>query len=129
MYFKLQLTVSEFHQYNNIAGHAVPIILALFFGNWSDRRGRKLPLIIGLIGKVIYSGMIVVNALMPTWDLFMIIYTASIPMGMLGGDVAIFASCFAYISDVSSLKQRTLRVTILDIAYLSTIPTGNNENK
>ncbi|KAK0167201.1 hypothetical protein PV327_004630 [Microctonus hyperodae] len=120
----VQLTVSEFHQYNNIAGHAVPIILALFFGNWSDRRGRKLPLIIGLISKIIYSGMIVENALMPTWDLFMIIYTASIPMGMLGGDVAIFASCFAYIADVSSLKQRTLRVTLLDIAYLSTIPTG-----
>ncbi|XP_034941213.1 proton-coupled folate transporter [Chelonus insularis] len=120
----VQLTVSDFHQWNNIAGHVVPIILALFFGNWSDRRGRKLPLIIGLLGKIIYSGMIVVNAFIPTWDVFMIIYTATIPMGMLGGDIAIFASCFAYISDVSSIKQRTLRVTILDIAYLSTMPTG-----
>lgn len=123
------MTVSDFHQWNNIAGHVVPIILSLFFGNWSDRRGRKLPLIIGLLGKIIYSGMIVVNTLMPNWDLFMIIYTASIPMGMLGGDVAIFGSCFAYISDVSSLKQRTLRVTILDIAYLSAMPTGNTTNK
>ncbi|XP_057319501.1 proton-coupled folate transporter [Microplitis mediator] len=120
----VQVTVSDFHQWNNIAGHVVPIILSLFFGNWSDRRGRKLPLIIGLLGKIIYSGMIVVNTLMPDWDLFMIIYTASIPMGMLGGDVAIFGSCFAYISDVSSVKQRTLRVTILDIAYLSAMPTG-----
>lgn len=47
-------------------------------------------------------------------------------MGMLGGDLAIFGSCFAYISDVSSSKQRTLRVTILEIAYLSTMPTGDN---
>lgn len=118
------MTVSEFHQWNGIAGHVVPIILALFLGNWSDRRGRKLPLVIGLIGKLLYSGMVVVNTLMKNWNLNMIIYTASIPMGMLGGDVAIFASCFAYISDVSSHKQRTLRVTILDIAYLSTMPTG-----
>ncbi|XP_011306491.1 proton-coupled folate transporter isoform X2 [Fopius arisanus] len=102
----------------------MPIILALFFGNWSDRRGRKLPLVIGLMGKVIYSGMVVVNALMPNWDVFMIIYTASIPMGMLGGDVAIFGSCFAYISDVSSVQRRTFRVTLLDIVYLSTMPTG-----
>lgn len=107
----------------------MPIILALFFGNWSDRHGRKLPLIIGLLGKVVYSGMVVINTLMPNWDLFMIIYTASIPMGMLGSDVAIFASCFAYISDVSSFQRRTFRVTILDIAYLSTMPTGMKLDK
>jgi hypothetical protein len=39
-------------------------------------------------------------------------------------DVAIFASAFAYISDVSSVKDRTLRITILDVCYLSTMPTG-----
>lgn len=102
----------------------VPIILALFFGNWSDRRGRKLPLLLGLLGKFIYSFMVVVNSLMDTWDLTTVVYTASLPMGMLGGDVAIFGSCFAYISDVSSVKQRTLRITILDVVYLSTMPTG-----
>ncbi|XP_033176448.1 thymic stromal cotransporter homolog isoform X2 [Bombus impatiens] len=121
---KVQVTVSSFHQWNNIAGHVVPIILALFFGNWSDRRGRKLPLIIGLLGKFIYSFMVVINSMMDTWDLNTIVYTASLPMGMLGGDVAIFGSCFAYISDISSVQQRTLRITILDVVYLSTMPTG-----
>lgn len=121
---EVQVTVSEFHQWNNIAGHVVPIILALFFGNWSDRRGRKLPLVLGLLGKFIYSFMVVINSLMDNWNLNTIVYTASLPMGMLGGDVAIFGSCFAYISDVSSVQQRTLRITILDIVYLSTMPTG-----
>lgn len=120
----VQVTVSEFHQWNNIAGHVVPIVLALFFGNWSDRRGRKMPLVVGLIGKFIYSFMVVINSLISTWDLNMIIYTATLPMGMLGGDVAIFGSCFTYISDISTVQQRTLRITILDVAYLSTMPTG-----
>ncbi|KAK2585368.1 hypothetical protein KPH14_010045 [Odynerus spinipes] len=120
----VQVTVSEFHQWNNIAGHVVPIILALFFGNWSDRHGRKLPLILGLIGKFVYSFMVVVNSLMENWNLNMVIYTASLPMGMLGGDVVIFGSCFTYISDITSVKQRTLRITILDVVYLSTMPTG-----
>ena len=120
----VQVTVSEFHQWNNIAGHVVPIILALFFGNWSDRRGRKMPLVLGLVGKFIYSFMVVINSMMDTWNLNMVVYTASLPMGMLGGDVAIFASCFAYISDISSVQQRTLRITILDVVYLSTMPTG-----
>lgn len=101
-----------------------PIILALFFGNWSDRRGRKLPLIFGLLGKFIYSFMIVINSMMETWSLNTVIYTASLPMGMLGGDVAIFGSCFSYISDITSIQQRTLRITILDVVYLSTMPTG-----
>ncbi|XP_047351898.1 proton-coupled folate transporter isoform X1 [Vespa velutina] len=121
---EVQITVSEFHQWNNIAGHVVPIILALFFGNWSDRHGRKLPLILGLIGKFIYSFMVIINSLINTWNLNMVIYTASLPMGMLGGDVAIFASCFSYISDVTKVQQRTLRITILDVVYLSTMPTG-----
>lgn len=120
----VQVTVSEFHQWNGIAGHVVPIILALFFGNWSDKRGRKLPLILGLFGKFIYSFMIIVNTLKPDWNLNMVIYTASLPMGILGGDVIIFGSCFTYISDITTVKQRTLRITILDVIYLSTMPTG-----
>ncbi|XP_036148913.1 proton-coupled folate transporter [Monomorium pharaonis] len=121
---KVQMTVSEFHQWNDIAGHVIPIILAMFYGNWSDRRGRKLPLVLGLIGKLVYSFMIVINSLMDTWNLNMVVYTATLPMSILGGEVAIFGSCFAYISDVSSVQQRTMRITILDVVYLSTIPSG-----
>ncbi|XP_078042293.1 lysosomal proton-coupled steroid conjugate and bile acid symporter SLC46A3 [Augochlora pura] len=120
----VQMTVSNFHQWNNIAGHVVPIILALFFGNWSDRYGRKLLLIMGLTGKFIYSFMVVVNSMMDTWNLNSVVYTASLPMGILGADVAIFGSCFAYISDITTVKQRTMRIMILDIVYLSTMPTG-----
>ncbi|XP_031830327.2 putative peptidoglycan muropeptide transporter SLC46 isoform X1 [Nomia melanderi] len=120
----VQVTVSEFHQYNNIAGHVVPIILALFSGNWSDRRGRKLPLLLGLIGKCIYSFMIVIISMMETWDLYTVVYAATLPMGILGGNVAIFGSCFAYLSDISSVKERTIRIIILDVVYLSTMPTG-----
>lgn len=52
------------------------------------------------------------------------IYTATIPSALTGADVAIFASAFAYISDVTTVKDRTIRVTILDVCYLSTMPTG-----
>lgn len=121
------MTVSEFHQWNDIAGHVMPIILAMFYGNWSDRRGRKLPLVFGLTGKLVYSFMIVINSMMDTWNLNMVVYTATLPMSILGGDVAIFASCFAYLSDVSSVQQRTLRITILDVVYLSTMPSGRNK--
>lgn len=121
---EVQVTVSNFLQWNNIAGHIIPIILAFFLGSFSDRRGRKLPLVFGLIGKFIYSAMIVVNTLKPEWPVEYIIYTATIPCAFTGADVAIFACAFAYISDVSTVEDRTMRITILDVVYLSTMPTG-----
>ncbi|XP_012158008.1 proton-coupled folate transporter isoform X1 [Ceratitis capitata] len=121
---QVQITTAKFHQIESISAHVFPIILALFLGSFSDRRGRKFPLLMGLTGKLIYSVMIVVNARMKTWPLEYVIYTATLPSALTGADVAIFASCFAYISDISTLKNRTLRVTILDICYLSAMPTG-----
>ncbi|XP_017080393.1 proton-coupled folate transporter [Drosophila eugracilis] len=118
------LTNAWFLQWENISAHIFPIILALFLGSFSDRRGRKLPLLMGLVGKFIYSSMIVVNARMPTWPVQNIIYSATLPSALTGADVAIFASCFAYISDISTLQQRTIRVTILDVIYLSAMPLG-----
>ncbi|XP_043650265.1 proton-coupled folate transporter [Drosophila teissieri] len=118
------LTNAWFLQWENISAHVFPIILALFLGSFSDRRGRKLPLLMGLVGKFVYSTMIVVNARMPTWPVQNIIYSATLPSALTGADVAIFASCFAYISDISTLEQRTIRVTILDVIYLSAMPLG-----
>ncbi|XP_002135392.1 proton-coupled folate transporter isoform X2 [Drosophila pseudoobscura] len=117
-------TTAWFLQWENISAHIFPIVMALFLGSFSDRRGRKLPLLMGLVGKFIYSTMIVVNAKMPHWPVQNIIYTATLPSALTGADVAIFASCFAYISDISTLEQRTIRVTILDVVYLSAMPTG-----
>lgn len=121
---KAMLTNAWFLQWENISAHVFPIILALFLGSFSDRRGRKLPLLMGLVGKFFYSTMIVVNARMTTWPVQNIIYSATLPSALTGADVAIFASCFAYISDISSLQQRTIRVTILDVIYLSAMPMG-----
>lgn len=121
---EVQITVSTFHIWNNIAGHGVPIVLALFIGAWSDRRGRKLPLLIGLLGKLYYSAMIVLNTTQPHWPLEYVIYTATLPMAFTGADVAIFAAAFTYLVDVSSQKNRTMRVTILEVCYLATMPSG-----
>lgn len=99
-------------------------MLALFIGAWSDRRGRKLPLLLGLLGKLYYSAMIVLNTTQDDWPLEYVVYTATLPMAFTGADVAIFAAAFTYLVDVSSQKNRTMRVTILEVCYLATMPTG-----
>ncbi|CAH0716106.1 unnamed protein product, partial [Brenthis ino] len=120
---EVQVTVSTFHQWNGIASHVVPLLLAFFLGAYSDKRGRKVLLLGGLIGKLYFSLVITLNTMM-AWPLEYVIYTAAFPSALTGSDLAIFAGCFAYIADVSSLNNRTLRVGILDVVYLSTMPTG-----
>lgn len=53
--------MSNFNQWNSIAGHIFPIVIALFIGSWSDRRGRKLPLLLGLTGKLVYVLALLMN--------------------------------------------------------------------
>ncbi|XP_063222352.1 probable peptidoglycan muropeptide transporter SLC46 isoform X2 [Bacillus rossius redtenbacheri] len=121
---KVQVIVSNFHQYNNIASNTVPIFLALVIGSWSDRRGRKLPLLVGLAGSFYYSAMVVVIALQASWPVEVVIYAASLPAAMTGLSMAIFMAAFSYISDITTPQQRTIRVAILDVVYLATMPTG-----
>lgn len=78
----------------------------------------------GLIGKLYWTAMVIINIYKKDWPLEYIIYTATLPSAITGADIAIFASCFAYISDVSTVADRTIRITILDAFYLSTMPTG-----
>lgn len=121
---EVQTTVTKFHILNNIAGHLVPIVLAFFIGAWSDKRGRKSPLLIGLFGKLFFSLMIIVNSYQTDWPVEYVIFTATLPSALTGADVAIFAAAFTYLIDVSSVKNRTVRVTILEVCYLATMPTG-----
>ncbi|GBP51755.1 hypothetical protein EVAR_97032_1 [Eumeta japonica] len=137
MLTKLMITVSTFTQWNGVATHIVPLVLAFFLGSWSDKRGRKIILLGGLLGKLYFSLMITYittngNARMPQfvpnltidWPLEYVIYAAAFPSALTGADLAIFAGAFAYLADVTSAENRTLRVGILDVVYLSTMPTG-----
>lgn len=58
------------------------------------------------------------------WPIEYIIYTATLPSAVTGADIVIFASAFAYISDITSTKNRTIRIAILEVCYLITMPVG-----
>lgn len=59
-----------------------------------------------------------------TWSLEVVLLSASLPSSLTGADLAIFAALFTYVADVTTVQDRTFRVTMLDITYLLTMPTG-----
>lgn len=54
----------------------------------------------------------------------MILWTASLPSGLTGADLSIFAASFSYLSDITTIKDRSMRVTFLDATYLLSMPIG-----
>ncbi|XP_022121523.1 proton-coupled folate transporter [Pieris rapae] len=120
---EVQVTTSLFHQWNGIAMHMVPLLLAFFLGAYSDKRGRKIIILTGLLGKLYFSLMITYITT-NSWPVEYVIYFAVLPSVITGTDLAIFTGCFAYLADITSVENRTFRVAILDAVYLSTMPTG-----
>lgn len=121
---QVQIVVSTFHQYEGIAAHIVPMILAFYLGVWSDRKGRKLPLLLGLFGSFFYWLSLWINSLQGNWPLQVVLFTATFPAALTGNALAIFMSAFSYVSDVSTPEERTIRITLVEVAYLITMPTG-----
>ena len=118
------MVVARFLLWNSFASYLVPILLALFLGAWSDKRGRKLPLLLGLTGKLLYSTMVVFIAFQPQLPVQSILYLASFPAALTGADIAIFSSSYSYLADITPTDKRTFRITILDVVYLSSMPIG-----
>lgn len=58
------------------------------------------------------------------WPLQVVLYTATFPAALTGNTLAIFMASFSYVCDISSPEDRTLRLTLLEVAYLVTMPIG-----
>lgn len=119
----VQPTVNSFNQWNGIAKHVAPSILAMFIGAYSDKRGRKVIILMGLFGKLFYSLMLVFVSVAGL-PLKYKIYLATIPSSFTGSDLAIFTGCFSYVSDITSPTVRTLRIGLVHITYMLTLPLG-----
>ena len=104
---------SQWILYQSI-GLAIPSIFAsLVFGSWSDRVGRRIVMILPPVGGLLLNINYLLNVhfflLNVNYLLFGIIIS-----GFFGGFATVLLSVFAYISDISSKTERTLRVGLLE---------------
>lgn len=58
------------------------------------------------------------------WTLMIVLYTATFPSALTGSSLAVFMSAISYVCDITSVEERTLRITMLEVAYLLTMPIG-----
>ncbi|CAG7828121.1 unnamed protein product [Allacma fusca] len=89
------------------------LLIAIYLGSWSDRFGRKWPVVIpplgGVLSCLVYIFISFKSDAPVAWILF-----ASAVSGFSGGFVSCIMSCMTYVASVSSEENRTVRISRLE---------------
>ncbi|XP_026729893.1 proton-coupled folate transporter-like [Trichoplusia ni] len=123
----IQELIAAMETWKNVLLTAIPSILILFLGAWSDRTGkRKICILLPIIGDLIVCLSNMLNAYF-FYELpvqVMMFFEALFP-AITGGWITTYMGVFAYISDVSSEESRTFRVGIANLCLTAGGPIGS----
>lgn len=100
--------------YINLASLLMAIPSTVLLGIWSETEGRKDVLIVSLLGTVLRVALfIIITHFQEPFHFFII---ASLVTSTLGYNTSFMAACMAFIADITSSRQITLRIVFLDCA-------------
>lgn len=123
---EVQMIISSIESWKSIIQTAVPTILVIFMGAWSDRTGnRKIPILLPIFGEF----MVCVTNILSTYFFYEIsievtmFLEAAFP-AITGGFVMVFLGVFSYISDITDEESRTFRVGLVNLCLTGGIPIG-----
>ncbi|CAG0886398.1 unnamed protein product [Darwinula stevensoni] len=121
----VQKETARFNVYKSVVENLVPFFFVLFLGPWSDKHGRKVPLVLSVLGTLLSQVGALVNSIFMHWPKEYLFLMGSLPYSFGGGSMCLFMMLFTYISDTSSIETRTIRVAILDAFLFAGWPAGN----
>ncbi|CAK1603868.1 unnamed protein product [Parnassius mnemosyne] len=123
---EVQKIISSIEAWKSIIQTAIPTLLVIFMGAWSDRTGnRKLCILLPIFGEF----LVCVSNIMST----VFFYEVSVEVTMFleaffpaitGGWVMVYLGVFSYISDITSEESRTFRVGLVNLCMTAGIPIG-----
>ena len=104
-----------------------PIIFVLFIGPWSDNCGRKVLILLPMIGLILNYIWFCINTIYYE-ELAVEYLMFEVIANWFGGWTCFFLGIYSYISDVSSPKSRAVRIGILDctLSVAIAIALGNS---
>lgn len=109
---KVSSETSKWVLYLFVVDFSVALFTTILLGSWSDKVGRKIPLMISACGICILmlTYVIVVNLSLPVPVLLIGHFLCG-----LSGDLGnIFGCSFSHIADISEKRNRTFRMAILE---------------
>ncbi|CAG0892529.1 unnamed protein product, partial [Darwinula stevensoni] len=122
---EVQKVTADYNMYRNIVEHVVPFFFTLFLGPWSDRNGRKIPLILVSVGQLLQMAGYFLNAYFMDWDIDWILVLGSLPYSMGGSVMCLIMSMFSYMADITETRSRTMRLSFMDGFFFAGRPLGS----
>lgn len=122
----VQELIASMEAWKNIILTAIPSLLILFIGAWSDRTGkRKICILLPIVGDLLTCLSNILNAYyfyeLPVQ--ITMFFEAFFP-AITGGWITTYMGTFSYISEISSEETRTFRVGIANLCLSAGGPIG-----
>lgn len=101
----------------NIIQSLLPSLLLMFLGSWSDRNNRRKPCImLPIVGEMVTAtGFLICTYYFNELSIVFNVIAEAVPPALTGGWFSMFMGVFAYISGVSTLETRTLRIGAVNL--------------
>lgn len=123
---EVQKLIASVQAWKSVIHTAIPTILMLFIGAWSDKTGkRKICMLVPIFGEFMTCMLNIINTYffneVPVeWTVFMEVMFPS----LTGGWYTMFLGTFSYLGDITSKETRTFRLGILNLCMTVGFPIG-----
>lgn len=116
----VQKKSSKWILYTNLAFGLPSILVVTFFlGPWGDRVGRKVPIILPVVGSILNACFNLLNAVFIDWKMHMLLI-GPLLNGISGGFIACMMAVYSYVGHDSDKEYKTIRVGIIEsLIFLS----------
>lgn len=106
---------------------ALPSILILFMGAWSDRSGLRKPcMLVPIVGEFL-SSITLIGLTYWFYELPMeMVVLEGLWPSLAGGSATMFLGIFSYIADITSVESRTLRIGAVNVFISLGVPIGTS---
>ncbi|XP_032511506.2 proton-coupled folate transporter-like isoform X2 [Danaus plexippus] len=123
---EVQKVISSIETWKSVIQTALPTILVIFMGAWSDRTGnRKLCILLPIVGEfLVCISNILSVVFFNDISVEVTMFLEAIFPAITGGWVMVFLGVFSYVGDITDEKTRTFRVGLVNLCLTAGIPIG-----
>lgn len=115
----VQISVANLAIWRNLTLSIIPAILLPFLGAWSDRHKKRKPVFLNpILGEVVISILMLVCVyFFHELPAQVNIVAESIPLAFCGGLFAMFMGLYSYISGITTVETRTIRIGVIQTTF------------
>lgn len=125
---EVQTLVARAMAWKSYFTSTIPCILGVFIGTWQDKTGhRKIFIIYPIVGQIIASLNHIMNVFFLTQlNLEFLAFSEAIIDALSGGNCVLTLTVFAFISAITSEKDRTFRIGMVNLGVMLGLPIGTS---